>query len=138
MALRNPKAALEASTVPLEHPAGRFTVREITLGTLAILEQLGSGGADAGAPWMDIVEKFYAMTHRAADCGALLADGRAAYRAAALAWADGLSPEDIQVLTQACNAASARLHAASAAAEQSGEDGDDIVQNPTAATRTGG
>ena len=135
--MKNPNAALEALTTPAENQVGRFRVREITLGTLAVLERLTRTDADekSEGTWLPVVERFFAMTHPASECGALLARGRDAYRAAALEWADEITPAELQAITAACNAATARLHAASAAT-----DGGATAQgaNPTEATPTGG
>ena len=136
--MKNPVSAIDAITTPGERPVGRFVVREITLGTLAILERLSmqtpSGNTDG--TWMPVIERYYAMTHSAKDCGKLLSDGIDCYRAAALEWASDITPSEIQALTECCNAATARLRAATAATTGNAAEGSE--QNPTVATQTGG
>lgn len=136
--MKNPVSAIEAITTPGERSVGRFVVHEITLGTLAILERLSmqnpSGTADG--TWMPVIERFFAMTHSAKDCGKLLADGVECYRAAALDWASDITPSELKELTDCCNAATARLRAATAATTGNAAEGSE--QNPTVATLTGG
>ncbi len=136
--MKNPVSAIEAMTTPAEQAAGRFVVREITLGTLAILERLSmqTSSVNTDGTWMPVIERYFAMTHSAVECGKLLSAGVECYRAAALEWASDITPSELKALTECCNSATARLRAATAATN--GQAGDGNEENPTEATRTGG
>lgn len=134
----NPKAALEALVHPATTKVGRFEVRELYLGTLAVLERIDSPLIDPNAPrtlqaW---AETLYALTRPAADCVRALAGGRDAYSAEAMAWADTVSDAEAKALVDAAGDALLRLNAANPAEdrpdEEAGEGPDPTAAGPTA------
>jgi len=136
----NPKAALEALVHPATTKVGRFEVRELTLGTLAILERIGSPLVDPDEPrtlaaW---AETLYALTRPAADCMRALAPGRDAYSAEAMAWADTVTNAEATALMAAAGAALRRLNAANPAEDKPDEEGGEAGPDPTAAGPTAG
>ena len=125
------------------HPAttkvGRFEVRELFLGTLAVLEKIGSPLVDPDAPrslaaW---AETLYALTRPAADCMRALALGRDAYSAEAMAWADTVTNAEATALMAAAGDALRRLNAANPAEDKPDEEGGESP-DPTAAGPTAG
>lgn len=138
MSLPNPTAALDALTHPATTKVGRFEVRELFFGTLAVLEKIGSPLLDKDAPrtlqaW---AETLYAITRPAADCLRALSGGREAYAAEAIAWADTVSNAEAAALMRAAGEALGRLNAANptpdAPTEEAGESPDPTAAGPTA------
>lgn len=134
----NPPAALEALTHPATTKVGRFEVRELFFGTMAVLEKIGSPLLDANAPrtlqaW---AETLYALTRPAADCLRALGGGREAYAAEAIAWADTVTNAEAVSLMRAAGEALARMNAANPATdaptEEAGEGPDPTAAGPTA------
>lgn len=139
---KNPPAALAALTHPATTKVGRFKVRELYLGTLAILERIGSPLLDADAPrtlqaW---AETLYALTRPSADCMRVLAGGRESYSAEAMAWADTVSNAEATALIRAAGEALRRLNAAAnpQSEDPDEEAGGDAAADPTAAGPTAG
>ncbi len=121
----NPAAALAALTAPASVRVGRFEVREITLGLMAILDSIDSPFLRPGAPASlpRFAESLFAMTRPSAETRRLLARGREAFSAAAAEWADGVSVREGTDLLLAASAAVRRLSDANPAADGTGEDG---------------
>lgn len=134
----NPAAALEALAHPATTKVGRFEVRELFLGTLAVLEAIRSPLIDRDAPrtlaaW---AETLYALTRPSADCMRALAGGRDAYSAEAMAWADTVTNAEATALMAAAGDALRRLNAANPAEDKPDEEGES--PDPTAAGPTVG
>lgn len=134
--MKNPPAALAALCAPGSVRVGRFEVRELTLGHLAVLEQIGSPLADRSAKrslaaW---AETLYALTRGAAECFALLASGRDAFREAAMRWAEGVRTDEALAMIRAVGASGGRLSAVLPPAAS----GEDAEADPTDAGRTAG
>ncbi|MBQ9727358.1 MAG: hypothetical protein IJV65_07625 [Kiritimatiellae bacterium] len=136
---RNPAAALDALTHPATTKVGRFEVRELYLGTLAVLERIGSPLVDPDAPrtLLAWAETLYALTRPAPDCLRALAGGRDAYRNEAAAWADTVTNAEATALMAAAGAAMRRLKGANPA-EDGPEEGVVDCPDPTAAGPTAG
>lgn len=139
----NPDAALAALTEPAARRAGRFEVRALTLGLHAVLQRIGSPLVDPAAePTIEAwAETLFAMTRPGRESAALLAEGREAFRAAALDWADGVPESEGAALIRAAGEAMRAANAANPAPESEGdpeEGGAPHGADPTAATRTGG
>ena len=138
---KNPPAAIAALTHPATTKVGRFEVRELFLGTLAVLEAIGSPLVDPDAPstlaaW---AETLYALTRPSADCMRALGGGREAYAAEAMAWADTVTNDEGARLIRAAGEALHRLKAANPSPEEPDEEaGNDAVPDPTAAGPTAG
>lgn len=86
-------------------------VREITLATGALLEQVGSPLMDGRTPenFMDMLPTFFVMTRPPAESMALLAQGDEAFDAAMIGWADTLPPSAFVDLSKAVRDVNARL-----------------------------
>lgn len=137
----NPSAALDALTSPATTKVGRFEVHELTLGTMAILQKIGSPIATRGKDldFPAIVELLYVLTRPASETRQILAGGRDAFEAAAYAWADGVTNAEATKMIQAAFAATGRVHAANPSSEDPGEEaGDTAVPDPTAGGPTDG
>ena len=137
----NPSAALDALTHPATTKVGRFEVRELTLGTMAVLQKIGSPLAAPGKEldFPAVVELLYVLTRPAGETLRLLAVGRDAFEAEAYAWADGVTNAEATELLQAAFAATGRIHAANPSSEEPDEEaGNDAVPDPTAAGPTAG
>ena len=140
----NPAAALEALTAPPSRRVGRFEVRTVTLGLHAVLERIGSPLTwtrwerhPTSEEW---AETLFAMTRPGRESARLLAEGRDAFAAAALDWADGVSDAEALALIRAVSEI-VRADARANPAPDSAGDGDDAAPegaDPTAATRTAG
>jgi len=135
---RNPAAALEALTHPAATKVGRFEVRELTFGALAVLERIGSPLVDRDAPatlqaW---AETLYALTRPAPDCMRAIGRGREAYAAEAMAWADTVTNAEAAALMRAAGEALRRLNAANPATDD--PEGEAGGPDPTAAGPTAG
>lgn len=142
--LENPAAALEALTAPPSRRVGRFEVRTLTLGLHAVLQRIASPLVTPGAePTMEAwAETLFAMTRPGRESARLLADGREAFRAAALDWADAVSEEEGAELIRAAADALLSAGRANPAPDETGgdeeDDGAPEGADPTAATRTAG
>lgn len=137
----NPAPALDALTHPATTKVGRFEVRELTLGTMAILQRIGSPLATAGKKldFPAICELLFVLTHPAKETLRLLSGGHSAFEAAAYDWADGVTNAEATELLQAAFAATGRIHAANPSLEEPDEEaGNDAVPDPTAAGPTAG
>lgn len=133
--MKNPKIALDAITAS-GTPAGRETVREITLGLASVLEKVESPLVTGKRP-QHIIEwapTLYAMTHTTADCEKLLINGRKALEATAYAWADSVALVDARRMLDAAMAAGKRL----AEVSDDGEEDEDGPIAGNAAAATGG
>ena len=138
---RNPAAALEALTHQAATKVGRFEVRELFFGTMAVLERIDSPLARPGratSALADWIDTLYAMTHPGRECAALLDQGREAFRDAALAWADTVSAAEATALMNAVLAALRRVNAANPATDEPAEEGGEADPDPTAAGPTAG
>lgn len=143
MAPRNPAAALEALTHPATTKVGRFEVRELFFGTMAVLERIDSPlsrrDRNPSVALADWVETLYAMTHPGRACAALLDAGREAFRDAALEWADTVSNAEATALMNAVLEALRRLNQANPATDEpEEEEGGRADPDPTAAGPTAG
>ncbi|MGI5868680.1 MAG: hypothetical protein ACOX9C_04440 [Kiritimatiellia bacterium] len=135
--MKNPTRALAAFTAPPAVRVGPYEVREITLGLAGVLEAVESPLVTGRKPgrvsgW---AETLYAMTRPTEESERLLAAGREAYAAAAMAWADALPIPAARLLLEAVAAAGRRL--ADVSPEEGDADGDDegpAPGNPPAAT----
>lgn len=137
----NPSSALDALTHPATTKVGRFEVRALTLGTMAVLQKIGSplatGGKDLDFP--AICELLFVLTHPAKETLRLLFGGHSAFEAAAYDWADGVTNAEATELLQAAFAATGLVHAANPSQEEPDEEaGNDAVPDPTAAGPTAG
>ena len=79
-------------------------IRRVTIGVATVLEMIESPLANGKKPetMLEILESIFAMTHAPVDVQQLLAQGRGAYTAAALAWGDKLSIDDASAIVTAC------------------------------------
>lgn len=148
---KNPKPALDALLHPTTTKVGRFEVRELSFGTLALLEAIDSPLYRADAPhtlyaW---VETLYALTRPGREAAAKLAQGRETFAAAAFEWAEGVSNEEGGALIRAAYAALTRFLAANPtesadepengdADEPAEEDGGETDPDPTRVGPTAG
>lgn len=137
----NPAPALDALTHPATTKVGRFEVRELTLGTMAVLQRIGSPLATRGKEldFPAICELLFVLTHPAKETLRFLAVGRDAFEAEAYAWAEGVTNAEANELIKAAFAATGRVHAANPSSEEPDEEaGDNAVPDPTAAGPTAG
>lgn len=138
----NPAAALEALTAPPSRRVGRFEVRSLTLGLHAVLQRIASPLVTRDAePTMEAwAETLFAMTRPGRESARLLAEGREAFRAAALDWADAVSEAEGAELIRAAADALLSAGRANPAPDEPGDDDDGAPEgaDPTAATRTAG
>jgi hypothetical protein len=116
MSAKNPKRALAAVTAAGERVHGEL-VREITLGTAAVLERIDSPlftGVPEGRQisLCDMLPTIYVMTRPAVESEELLADGFEALKREAVRWADGFSTRQGMDLAAACARAARRVRAA--------------------------
>ena len=79
-------------------------IRRFTIGMATVLEEIGSALVKGKKPEtnVEIVESIFAMTRSAEESLRLLAKGRAAYKMAAIVWADGLDLDESKVVITAC------------------------------------
>ena len=137
----NPAAALEALTAPPSRRVGRFEVRSLTLGLHAVLQRIGSPlvarGGGAEPPSMEAwAETLFAMTRPGRESARLLAEGREAFRAAALDWADAVTPEETRELVLAALGQLSGAARANPSPDGGPDEGDG--PDPSGATRTAG
>ena len=136
----NPAPALDALTHPAATKVGRFEIRELTLGTMAVLQKIGSPLATGKKlDFPAICELLFVLTHPVKETLRLLAGGLSTFEAVAYAWADGVTNAEATELLQAAFAANGRVHAANPSQEKPDEEaGNDAVPDPTAAGPTAG
>ena len=137
----NPAPALDALTHPATTKVGRFEVRELTLGTMAVLQRIDSPLATRGKEldFPAICALLFVLTHPVKETLRILAGGRDAFEAEAYAWADGVTNAEATELLQAAFAAAGRVHAANPSQEEPDEEaGGDAAADPTAAGPTAG
>jgi len=81
-----------------------ITVRRITVGLSAVLDQIGSPFVSAQIPDSDVekVEGLFAMTRPAVESQELLVQGRDVFRAAAVAWADEIELDELAPIVASC------------------------------------
>ena len=135
----NPAAALDALAHPATTKVGRFEVRELMFGTLAILEKIGSPLArtDVQPDLTAWAETLYALTRPGREAAAALARGRDAFMEEALAWAETVTNAEAAALMRAVGKALGRLYAANPATDEPAEE-DGSGPDPTAAGPTAG
>lgn len=138
---KNPQAALDALLHPTTTKVGRFEVRELSFGSIALLEAIDSPLYRADAPhtlyaW---VETLYVLTRPGREAAAKLAQGRETFAAAAFEWAEGVSNEEGGALIRAAYAALKRFLAANPTEDKPAEeDGGTADPDPSPAGPTAG
>lgn len=79
-------------------------IRTFTIGIATVLEEIESPLVQGKKPKtnIEVLESIFAMTHPAGDSLKLLAQGRAAFKMAAVEWGDELSIEEAAEIIVAC------------------------------------
>jgi hypothetical protein len=120
----NPKRALKALNAA-PRKVGRHEVMPATLRMCCVLDEIGSPLVIHGRPaprnvggWAPTI---FAMTRPAAESQRLLAEGRDAFDAACMEWADGLMLDEALALVRAC---ANQVAAAAGVHPDPGEDGE--------------
>lgn len=133
---KNPKRAMAAICAG-DRRVGGATVHEITLGSAAVLEQIGSPlvSGRSVSEMAEMIPTMFAMTRPSREAMAILAAaGAEGFKAAAFDWADTLPVASGREIAQAC-ADAARRVAGVAPQGAPDEDGGDAEKNGgTAAT----
>lgn len=79
-------------------------IRRFTIGLATVLEEIGSPLVAGKKPTknIEVLESIFAMTRPAEESLKLLAQGRAAFKMAAVVWGDALDIDESRVVISAC------------------------------------